>query len=511
MLKTIIFTVFLFFSAHAWSLASFYQQGWISKSSGLEFYVQYPTITESLYSKNPSRLFWSDPEAAQTLEFQLSIIEQSGISPLFSRQLNRLRYYRENELWFEYDILATDTLLFYISYSENAPLVGKPWYFSEKLQSKLPQPSQSSILSLSRAIGINQLSVLTKAYAPPIGSYDNFEKSYLLLLSSVEHEPDLYIQAGVKYRGALLPNRDKLIDRIELVGIDVSLLSDNVTNYDLELEAAVKTFQRMHGLTDDGVIGPQTLKWLNMSAQTRLKALSLNAERARLWPTERDSMIVVNVPSFEMKYWQDGKEVFESRVVVGRKSRKTPLIQTKLDSVIFNPTWNVPWKIMVEDILPKVKKDSTYLENNNFEIIEAWRSPDLISTADIDWENITPSRFPYKLRQQAGIKNALGLYKFNTPNSRAIYLHDTPSKSLFDEDSRAFSSGCVRVEQAEEFAWLLLQTQGLKTHDQANIALGEKTAVSLKKRIPVHIIYQTVLFENEGIQYRSDVYQYDQI
>lgn len=511
MLKNIIFTVLLVFSSQAWSLNSFYQNNWISKKSGLEFYVQYPVLTEQIYQNNASQLLWSDSLAGQALEFQLDIIEKSGISPIFSRQLKQLRYFRDNDQWFEYDILATDTLLFYMSYSENASVIGKPWYFSEKLNSSLPKPSHLALSKLDVYLQSGQLTELTQSYAPPVGNYDQFVHSYQLLLNSSSLTLDNYVQVGIKRIGARLPNRDVLIKRIGLVGINVKHISDRVTNYDYELELVVKQFQKMHGLTPDGVIGPQTLSWINMAPDTRLKALALNAERARLWPTERDSLILVNVPSFEMKYWQNGQEVFESKVVVGRKSRKTPLLNTKLDSVIFNPTWNVPWKIMVEDILPKAKADTNYLKTHNFEIVEAWRSPDLISTEEIDWENLKPSHFPYKLRQQAGTKNALGLYKFNTPNNRAIYLHDTPSKSLFNEDSRAFSSGCVRVEQAEEFASLLLQTQGLKSHDEANIALGEKTAVSLKRRIPVHIIYQTVLFEKEGIQYRSDIYQYDQI
>lgn len=264
----------------------------------------------------------------------------------------------------------------------------------------------------------------------------------------------------------------------------------------------------MHGLTDDGIIGPDTIKWINMGFDDRLSSLALNAERVRLWPRDRDSLIVVNVPSFDMKYWEDGEEVFESKVVVGRKSRKTPLLEINLDSVILNPTWNVPWKIMVKDILPKVKADESYLETNNFQVIDGWRSMETVDTTEIDWQTINFNSFPYRMRQQAGSRNALGLYKFNTPNKRAIYLHDTPSKGLFNDDFRAYSSGCIRVEHAEELAELLFATKVRKVPNQ-NSDLAPNTKVRLKKRIPVHIIYQTVLFEEGGIQYRGDIYQYD--
>ena len=164
---------------------------------------------------------------------------------------------------------------------------------------------------------------------------------------------------------------------------------------------------------------------------------------------------------------------------------------------------------MVEDILPQVKKDATYLEKHQMQILETWDSDAVISPEAIDWTTVNPRAFPYRLRQQSGAQNALGLYKFNTPNKRAIYLHDTPSKSLFNKEQRAFSSGCIRVQNADEFAALLLRTQGL---DEMKIAqYNERTnkSIPLRQRIPVHIIYQTVWYESGQVHYRDDIYRYD--
>ncbi|MCX9713639.1 L,D-transpeptidase family protein, partial [Vibrio cholerae] len=188
-----------------------------------------------------------------------------------------------------------------------------------------------------------------------------------------------------------------------------------------------------------------------------------------------------------------------------KTTRPTSVMNTKLDSLIINPTWNVPHKIMVEDILPMVKRDSEYLANHHMEIIRGWSDPEVIDPALIDWEAVEPETFPYRLRQQAGVQNALGTYKFNTPNSRAIYLHDTPSKHLFNNASRAFSSGCIRVENAEKFAQTLLANQGI-TLDDFPVSTQ---AIALKKRIPVHIIYQTVWYEEGVLHYRDDIYHYD--
>ena len=279
--------------------------------------------------------------------------------------------------------------------------------------------------------------------------------------------------------------------------------------YDETLEAPIKEFQRLHGLKDDGVIGSNTMRWLNTSPHKRLAILALNAERSRLWPINFDNLIIVNVPGFEMKYWSSGKEVFESKVVVGRRGRPTPLMTIELESLILNPTWNVPWRIMVRDIIPRVKKDPEYLVKENITIVPRWGSKELIDPNEIDWQNLRPSSFPYKMTQLSGDNNALGLYKFNTPNRRAIFLHDTPSKELFEEVSRAFSSGCVRVENAEQFASILLKRQGadMSLVDENEVAANQ--SIPLTRKVPVHIIYQTAWSEGGKIQYRDDIYRFD--
>lgn len=210
-----------------------------------------------------------------------------------------------------------------------------------------------------------------------------------------------------------------------------------------------------------------------------------------------------------MKYWSSGKEVFESKVVVGRRGRPTPLMTIELESLILNPTWNVPWRIMVRDIIPRVKKDPAYLVKENITIVPRWGSKELIDPNEIDWQNLRPSSFPYKMTQLSGDNNALGLYKFNTPNRRAIFLHDTPSKELFEEVSRAFSSGCVRVENAEQFASILLKRQGadMSLVDENEVAANQ--SIPLTRKVPVHIIYQTAWSEGGKIQYRDDIYRFD--
>ncbi|MDE1235661.1 L,D-transpeptidase family protein [Vibrio aestuarianus] len=491
------------------AMERFEQLGWIKPGSELESLIQYPHLLERVYQENNDQLIWFDNQVINQFEYQLDVIRRAGFSPLFIRQLNQMQAYRERNSMFEYDLLATDTLLLYLSYAEQAPKIGMAWFFESKLNQLLAPPSQDALFALHVAVEVQGIIDLLNLYTPKNPTYDQLLHAYDFLLSTEKAEVSLYQQRGLKKLGDKLSHRFALIERLSLVNIDVTSVRDNVTWYDNSLVKPVKEFQTMHGLQADGIIGPETIKWLNFSLSDRLSMLALNAERMRLWPEANDTLIVVNVPSFDMRYWHLGQEVFQSKVVVGRSSRKTPLMITKLDSLILNPTWNVPYKIMVEDILPMVKKDSSYLARHNIDIVSSWRSEELIDPNSINWSTVNPAAFPYRMRQQAGKSNALGLYKFNTPNRRAIYLHDTPSKSLFNNSSRAFSSGCVRVQNADKFASMLLETQGISEKQLVDKDGLTNAAIPLKKRIPVHIIYQTVWYEGGELHYRDDIYHYD--
>ncbi|MBD1567348.1 L,D-transpeptidase family protein [Vibrio sp. S12_S33] len=491
------------------AMERFEQLGWIKSGNELESFIQYPHLLERIYQENNDQSIWFDSQVIDQFEYQLDVIRRAGFSPLFTRQFNQMQAYRERNLMFEYDLLATDTLLLYLSYAEQAPKIGMAWFFESKLNQLLAPPSQEALFALHMAVKEQGIIDLLNLYTPQNPTYDQLLHAYDFLLSTEKAEVSLYQQRGLKKLGDKLSHRSVLIERLLLVNVDVSSVEDGVTWYDNSLVKPVKDFQAMHGLQVDGVIGPETIKWLNFPLTDRISMLALNAERMRLWPELNDTLIVVNVPSFDMRYWYLGQEVFQSKVVVGRLSRKTPLMITKLDSLILNPTWNVPYKIMVEDILPMVKKDIDYLARHNIDIISSWRTGELIDPNSINWLTVNPTAFPYRMRQQAGQGNALGLYKFNTPNRRAIYLHDTPSKYLFNNPSRAFSSGCVRVQNADKFALMLLETQGISENHLADKDGLTNAAIPLKKRIPVHIIYQTVWYEGGELHYRDDIYHYD--
>lgn len=505
--------IFVWLAVVAWSMsvnANLLEQNeWLEENSQLHQLLQYPTQVEEVYRRNHAQMVWFDLQQGSKLEFQLEVIQQAGFSALFSRQLNYLKYYRKSNRWHEYDLLATDTLLLYLSYAETAKMQGDQWFFANGLAPSLPIPSSSSLTAFQHAIEHNQLGELIESYTPDSNNYQQLLDTYLHLLKYQNRDVSDYRQVGLKRLGDPLADRDVLLSRLEMVDVDLIDVRRDIKWYDETLVAAVKQFQQLHGLKPDGVIGPNTVRWLNLPIDERLTTLALNAERIRYWPVQRDTIIVVNVPSYEMTYWHSGNTVFESKVVVGKLARPTPLMVTNLDTLILNPTWNIPWKIMVKDIIPKVKKDREYLTKQNIKIIPKWGSKEYIDPNEVDWDTLPASAFPYRMTQLSGNTNALGLYKFNTPNRRAIYLHDTPSKSLFDKQQRAFSSGCIRVEHANVFASHLLEEQGIELEHDDSIEPISNQAIALRKRIPVHIIYQTAWYEGGKVNYREDIYRLD--
>ncbi|MDF2154305.1 L,D-transpeptidase family protein [Vibrio sp. CAU 1672] len=477
----------------------------------IEKMIRYPELVDQLYDSTNYRLTWQNPDDVARFEFQLQLLILANISPVFDEQYHRIELVKRHGDKLDYDLVMTDSLLMYLSYVEQVPQQGLSWLFSVNQALSLPAPSSLSLARLSDDITVGQLDRFLAGLMSPLQGDPDFNRVYDSLQAFSRQALANYEQQGLTRVGDILNNKAALLDRMAVVGVEVVHLREMGGLFDQELEHAVKEFQRIHGLKQDGIIGPNTLRWLNFTPQQRLHSLALNAERSRIWAQERDNVVFVNVPGFEVTYWHQGEPLFESKVVVGRTSRKTPIMTSKLDAVILNPTWNVPWKIMVKDILPKVKRNPMYLIENNIQIIRSWSSFEVIDPTTINWSSINPRTFPYRMRQLSGTHNALGLYKFNMPNPKAIYMHDTPSKNLFEEDRRAFSSGCVRVQNADQFAELLFKIQGLEellaSRQQEPDA---NTSVPLGQRIPVHIIYQTAWLEDGTLYYRDDIYHYDQ-
>ena len=284
------------------------------------------------------------------------------------------------------------------------------------------------------------------------------------------------------------------------------------TVYDPALEAAVKRFQQRHGLTSDGAVGPGTLQALNVPVSTRIDQIRVNLERSR-WVLHElhGNFVLVDVAGFNVSYFRDDEPVWTSKVIVGRPYRETPIFKSTITYVVFNPTWTIPSGILVKDKLPVIKRDPGYLKRNNIRVIDS--SGREVDPRSVNWNRYGAGRLPpYQLRQDPGDDNALGLVKIMFPNQYSVYLHDTPSKSLFDKDERTFSSGCIRVQKAFELAELVLDDPSRwnqATMAEVVAAKAMKT-VNLAKPVPVLLLYWTAQPTPDGqVLFRNDIYGRD--
>lgn len=281
--------------------------------------------------------------------------------------------------------------------------------------------------------------------------------------------------------------------------------------YDNALAEAVARFQAESGLKADGAAGGNTIAFLNRAGKDDTAEILANMERWRWLPRDLGAFHVeVNVPEFQVRIIDDGKIVHETRVVTGKVTNQTPIFSDEMESIVVNPSWNVPASITTKEMLPKVRNDPSYLSRNGYQVLAKVNGKVVpVSPGSVDWS--TASARNIQIRQRPGDDNALGSIKFLFPNEHSVYLHDTPSKSLFQRDQRAFSHGCVRVQNPLEFADVLLAYQGGWTKERLRKMVGGRESwVNLPKHIPIHITYFTAFVDDSGtLQTRPDIYGYN--
>ncbi|MDQ6843526.1 MAG: L,D-transpeptidase family protein [Bacteroidota bacterium] len=281
----------------------------------------------------------------------------------------------------------------------------------------------------------------------------------------------------------------------KMLAITGDLPQNDTTNiFNENLKTGIKNYEKRFGYTADGIVSSRLLNDMNVPAVDRVKQLLINMNRMRWMPQEpAGNLIVVNIPEFILHMYDGKNKVFDMAVVVGKDGHNTTIFSDKLTTIVFSPYWNIPSSIVKKEILPSIAKNASYLESHNMEITGGSESLPVI-------------------RQKPGGDNSLGKVKFLFPNSFNIYFHDTPAKSLFNKDVRAYSHGCIRLSDPEKLANYLLKDDPKWTPDKITEAMNRDTEqfVAVKHPVPVFITYYTAWVDDNGVlNFRNDIYGHD--
>jgi L,D-transpeptidase YcbB len=334
---------------------------------------------------------------------------------------------------------------------------------------------------------------------------------------AVETLPQLYLSGKIEREShhKVIPLVRKRLSQVDLKVYPLTM--DTTTGvwdsllYDKGLVQGIVAFQIRHGLEPDGVIGPKTITFLNQNLKDRVGAIAVNMDRIR-WTPEFDKSseyILVNVPEYKLYIYDNSKEVFEMRVIVGALDNPTPIFNDRINHIVFSPTWTVPVSIIKNEIIPRLKSNPEYYNERNYVF---YKNGAQIDPASEPWGTTQPHE--YRIVQQSGGDNSLGRVKFGMNNAMRIYLHDTPSQRLFAKDFRALSHGCIRLDEPARFAEYLLKDNSGWDVEKINKQMsGDKAStIMLKKNYPVKIQYCTAWVSEDGsVNFREDIYGHDRM
>ncbi|HET9054659.1 MAG TPA: L,D-transpeptidase family protein, partial [Cyclobacteriaceae bacterium] len=394
--------------------------------------------------------------------------------------------------------------------------------YSNKLWLREPLPESSNdIEKLVQAKNAKDLDKVIDSIRPAHEQYTKLQAALEhyrnLERYAVESLPEVNLAGKIEpgTRNNVIPLIRKRLSQFDLHVYP--LLLDSVTGqwdsllYDDGLVQGIVAFQIVHGLEPDGVVGPMTIHYLNKSLRSRVESIAVNMDRLR-WAPPLDNeaaYILVNVPEYKLRVYDKNKTVFEMRVIVGTVENPTPVFTDYINHVVFSPTWTVPVSIIKNEIIPRLKLNPDYYTERNYVF---YKNGEQIDPASETWDATQPHQ--YRIVQQSGEDNSLGLVKFGMNNAMRIYLHDTPGQRLFAKDYRALSHGCIRLDEPAKFAEYLLQANTGWDREKINRQMfsGKASTILLKKNYPVNIQYCTAWVSDDGnVNFRDDIYGHDRM
>ena len=475
------------------------------------------TVLPELYENNGFQRLWTNSQNVEDLFKEIRTIDEDGLRPDDYNFTNIEKLQSQIDsgtssdpaLLADFDMLLTDSLIrlgYHLIFGKVDPEDHHPhWNLAVEIDDDEP------VVAIQEILDAGNLAKEIEALRPQNIIYNQFKsalKKYRAIKTDGGWEP---LPEGPTLKKGMKDNRILLLRKRLKITSDLEADASNSESFDDQLEQAVIRFQNRHHLTADGAVGKQTLAALNVPVEDRIDQIRINLERAR-WVLHAISgqFVIADIAGFEVFVYQDNEIVWTSRVQVGRPYRRTPVFKAEIKYLDLNPTWTIPPGILAKDILPAVKKDPNYLKDRNIKVID--RTGKAVNQNKIKWSKYTGRNFPYQLRQDPGPDNAMGLIKIMFPNKHLVFIHDTPSKSLFERTDRTFSSGCIRTAKPFELAELLLDDPDKWNAESFKQAIdsGRTQTVMLPKPVPILLFYWTAAVEPDGtVRFKKDPYKRD--
>ncbi|TBR44769.1 murein L,D-transpeptidase [Marinomonas agarivorans] len=473
------------------------------------------TIQEAYEYRNFKPIWIEDKKLNLSIYKLVDILEQAS-----SHGLNPIHYHTQvikeylnlkspsRQQLAELDVIATVALS---SFAHDLS-IGRyePQLIDPNWQLDAPSNEWSELLFLESSVDmVNYLPSL----APRHPHYQVLQKWLVYYQDLASKEKDIVVDEGptlsIGRQGERVAQlRARLV---QLGDIRFSTRTVQEDKFDRKLKDALINFQRRHNLYPDGRAGAQTIERLNVPMSVRAKQIAYNLERWRWLPTQLEAeRIWVDLTDYKVHTILNGKHT-SMKIIIGDQDHKTPVFKGDMSYMVTNPTWRVPHRIAQETLLPILYERPNYLIEQGYKVLSNWTiGAKQLDPTKINWKAIEPEDLTYRFEQDPDENNALGQYKFMFPNKNEIYLHDTPNKRLFRKANRAFSSGCIRLEDAAGFAASLVAGTNKNKALQNAIKKTDTKVISLPKRLPVYLVYFTAQADVNGMpEFREDVYERD--
>jgi len=472
----------------------------------------HPDSVKVFYNNRDNNLAWSNPNFRNSLIDTLKNAEAQGLfyndyhGTELEKMLSNLNNLNQQEL-IKLDYLLTDAFFKFGNHLLNGKIdpknLPKTWDIAKN--------RRNQVKLLNQAVDKNNLEIALRELRPTHPIYQQLiaaSKEYQKLKNDFsgfeEIEKGKFIKPGMQDQRLL-----KIQTRLKSLGYLRPI--DTLSNYYSEsVEKAIEQFQQENGLMVDGIIGNKSIGVLNQGFDKRAEQILVNLERWRWYPRDLGShYILINIANFQLQVVKGNNTISTHKIVVGRESRKTPIFSNQIEFLDFNPSWYIPPTIKNNDVIPGARKNPSYLAKKNIDVYN--NTGQKLNPFQIDWSSSAVRSYQYK--QDPGSTNPLGEVKISFPNSYIVYLHDTSSKSLFEGNFRAHSSGCIRVQNAVDLAKYLVSDQKGLTSEEIDkiIDKGTTKRIYMDQKVYVHIFYWTAWRENGKTRFTDDIYNYDDV